>query len=49
MEIVRSYEDAILEYVRSLEKYKSMSLVCHTPSEWKRKEDLIKYGVDLHE
>jgi acid stress-induced BolA-like protein IbaG/YrbA len=49
MEIVRSYEDAILEYVRSLEKYKSMSLVCHTPSEWKRKEDLMKYGVDLHE
>jgi acid stress-induced BolA-like protein IbaG/YrbA len=49
MKIVRSYEDAILEYVRRLEKYKSMSLVCHTPSEWKRKEDLIKYGVDLHE
>ena len=49
MKIVRSFKDAILDYGRSLEKYKSMSWVCHTPSEWKRKEDLIKYGVDLHE
>ena len=45
MKIVRSFKDAILDYGRSLEKYKSMSLVCHTPSEWKRKEDLIKYQI----